>query len=1142
MQRASSLFLAIALMLGAMVPFLAPTPARAVSDTIVVSQVYGGGGNSGATFTHDFIELFNRGDSTVDLAGMSLQYASATGTGNFGANTGQLTELSGSIPAGGYFLVQQASQAAVGAPLPTADLVDATPIAMAAGSGKVALVSDAVSLGCNGGSTLCNANQLARIVDLVGYGTANFFEGTSAASGIGSMTSAQRIDAGCTDTDQNGTDFASAAVAPRNSVTAQNPCDTTTPTNPSGSGSADPSTVLPGEITTLTVIVTPGTNPDSEGMVVSADLTAIGGSADQAFTGADTTFSFEASVSSDTPVGDVSLPVVISDAQEREGTASIALTIASDDAPPADSVVISQVYGGGGNSGAFYTHDFIELFNPTDAAVSLAGWSVQYASSSGINWQVTALDESIAAGGYYLIQQAGGTGGEAGLPTPDATGTINLSGTSGKVALSSTTTTLSGSCPLGEPVVDFVGFGSSANCFEGDGPTGTLSNERAAIRLNDGATDTDNNDADFAVGDPNPRNSGGVAPDPDPIAVCDVEESDLTWIYEVQGDGSSTPISGESVIVRGVVTANFTSGGESGIPANQGLRGFFMEAITDDRDDDPQTSEGIFVFDFGGMFDGQIGDLVHVAGTATEFPPDDESVTQISASDLDVCDETGVDATLPEPAVLPLPVAPGDRAAVLEPLESMRVNHPELTVIEFFQLERFGEIRLSADGVLQTPTNVFRPGTDEAVELAADNAAANIVLDDGRTGQNLNRLDSPDLLPYVEAGETLRIGDQLIEPTTVLHFNFGQWKLQPVDIDEITEELAENRTRPRPESAPEVGGTLNVASFNVLNYFDGDGQGGGFPNARGATTASELERQTEKLVDAITRLDADILGLIEIENDGGAFTATRTLVDAINAELGAEVYRFVDTGVIGTDAIKQAFIYDRRTVRPVGPWAILTSEVDPRFDDSRSRPALAQTFTQLGTGERVTVVVNHFKSKGQSGLEDRSDPDYDQGDGQGFWNHTRTQSALALADWLDTNPTRVQSLGTLIIGDLNAYGREDPIVALEKAGYVDQLIKFTDGTPYTYTFDGQQGTLDTALAKGNLATRITGADVWHINADEVPAIDYQESIGGRGNSRFRTPEIAELYYDPSAFRSSDHDPVLVGLDLGRRNFPGQPGG
>jgi predicted extracellular nuclease len=382
----------------------------------------------------------------------------------------------------------------------------------------------------------------------------------------------------------------------------------------------------------------------------------------------------------------------------------------------------------------------------------------------------------------------------------------------------------------------------------------------------------------------------------------------------------------------------------------------------------------------------------------------------------------------------------------------------------------------------------------------------------------------------------LRIGDQLRNHAAVLHFGFGQWRLQPIDIDAITTELAANRTRPRSESPPDVGGTMKVASFNVLNYFDGDGQGGGFPTTRGATTPSELARQTEKLVDAITRLNADVYGLIEIENDGGEFQATKTLVDALNAEVGKTTFDFIDTGVIGTDEIKQAFVYNSKTVKPVGNFATLTSEDDPRFDDTRSRPALAQTFARKRGGVNATVVVNHFKSKGQSGLTDPTDPDFDQGDGQGFWNHTRTQSALALADWIETNPTDVkQTLGALIIGDLNAYGREDPIRALEDAEYADQLVRFTEGIPYTYTFDGQQGTLDTALAKRRLADRVTGAAVWHINADEVPAIDYQESVGFSINPRFRTPEVAEAYYDPSAFRSSDHDPVVIGLDMDKKS-------
>jgi predicted extracellular nuclease len=470
----------------------------------------------------------------------------------------------------------------------------------------------------------------------------------------------------------------------------------------------------------------------------------------------------------------------------------------------------------------------------------------------------------------------------------------------------------------------------------------------------------------------------------------------------------------------------------------------------------------------------------------------------------------------------------------------MRVMHDELTVVEFFQLERFGEIRVSADGVLPTPTNVELPGSEAYQELLAANLAAGISLDDGRTGQNLNRLNARDLLPYVREGGTLRIGDQLEDETFIVHWGFGNspvWRLQPVDIDHLTDELVENRTRPRPQNPPDVGGTLKIASFNVLNYFDGDGMGGGFPTSRGAITASELERQTTKLVDAIVRLDADVYGLIEIENDGGEHQATRTLVRALNAEAGYAKYRFVNTGVIGTDEIKQAFIYNQETTRPIGDFALLTSEVDPRFNDDRSRPALAQTFLRLGSGERITVVVNHFKSKSQSELEDETDPDFDQSDGQGFWNHTRTQSALALADWLESNPTGETIIGSLIIGDLNAYAREDPIRALEDAGYEDQLRRFSDEMPYTYTFDGMQGTLDTAMAQDSLATRITGAAVWHINADEVPAIDYLEA-GPTSLGRFRTAEIAAAYFDPSAFRSSDHDPVVIGVDLDRDKYAG----
>jgi predicted extracellular nuclease len=168
-------------------------------------------------------------------------------------------------------------------------------------------------------------------------------------------------------------------------------------------------------------------------------------------------------------------------------------------------VVISQVYGGGGNSGATYKSDFIELHNNGTGTVDLSGWSVQYASATGSSWAVTKLSGSVAPGAYYLVKQADGSAGSVDLPTPDATGTTAMSGTAGKVALSNASTALSGTCPTGN--IDFVGFGSTANCAEGSAPTAAPSNTLAVLRANGGCTDSDNNGADFATGAAAPRNS-----------------------------------------------------------------------------------------------------------------------------------------------------------------------------------------------------------------------------------------------------------------------------------------------------------------------------------------------------------------------------------------------------------------------------------------------------------------------------------------------------------------------------------------------------------------------------------------------------------------------------------------------------------
>lgn len=324
-----NVLVALAMVLG-LLP--ATQPAQALSADVVISQVYGGGGNSGGIYTNDFVELYNRGTTTVSLTGWSIQYTSAIGTGNFGANSGQLTPLSGSLAPGQYLLIQEAAGTNVIAPLPTPDITDDTPINMSGTGGKVALVTSATGLGCNGGSTPCSAAQLALIKDLVGWDGANFYEGNPAPATTNS-TAIFRNNGGCVETDNNAADFSVAAPAPRNTASFHY-CSG--PTNPSGVGAATPSTLFTGDSTLLTVAVTPGTNPPSTGLAVACDLTAIGGSATQSFfddstngdvTAGDNTFSYSTTIASGTTGGAKSLACTVSDTQERTGSATISLTV-----------------------------------------------------------------------------------------------------------------------------------------------------------------------------------------------------------------------------------------------------------------------------------------------------------------------------------------------------------------------------------------------------------------------------------------------------------------------------------------------------------------------------------------------------------------------------------------------------------------------------------------------------------------------------------------------------------------------------------------------------------------------------------------------------------------------------------------------
>ncbi|HCF5589153.1 TPA: SpnA family nuclease [Pseudomonas aeruginosa] len=577
------------------------------------------------------------------------------------------------------------------------------------------------------------------------------------------------------------------------------------------------------------------------------------------------------------------------------------------------------------------------------------------------------------------------------------------------------------------------------------------------------------------------------------------EEVGLRPIHEVQGAGAESPLVNQRVAIEGVVVGDFQNASE--------LKGFYVQQEDATVDGDPATSEGIFVYDGGNGSDVKLGDRVRVIGQVREFNGLTELVGPLQVSVL----ASGV--ALPTPAGIRLPLASAD---ALERYEGMRVQlRQTLTVNEVYNLGRYGEVLLSSGGRQMTPTNVVAPG-EQAKAMQARNDLDRILLDDGRSGQNPDPIRYP--APELSAYNSLRVGDRTSAIDGVLDYSAGSYRIQPLQTP--TFEAA----NPRP-AQPAVEGRLRVASFNVLNYFNGDGKGGGFPTSRGANTAEEFQRQKAKIVAAILASKADIVGLMEIENDGyGEFSAIADLVNGLNASLPqGQRYAFVNPNraKLGSDEIAVGLIYRGDKVRTYRSAAVLDSSVNPEFDDTRNRPTLAQTFQEINGGERLTIAVNHLKSKGSA-----CDGDPDTGDGQGNCNLTRARAAQALVDWLAGDPTGAKEPDRLIIGDLNAYAKEDPVNVIRGAGYTDLVARQAGaGKGYSYVFSGQSGYLDHALANASLARQVRGAVEWHINADEPRVLDY--------NVEFKTPRQQDSLYNAEPYRASDHDPVVIGIDLRR---------
>ena len=543
-------------------------------------------------------------------------------------------------------------------------------------------------------------------------------------------------------------------------------------------------------------------------------------------------------------------------------------------------------------------------------------------------------------------------------------------------------------------------------------------------------------------------------------------------ICAIQGNGTASPFAGQQVTTEGVVTAVFSGSGS--------INGYCIEQPGCDGSVD--TSNGIFVYAPNAVV--AIGQRLSVTGTVVEF----NGLTEITNSTHAVL---GSGTVTPTDLVLPI-----TSSGNWERYEGMLVRFPgQLMVVDNSNWSQYGELYMAPDRTF-APTDEVDPndtdpgGTSStgvsnvgAVQAAQDVIDRSfILLDDTRTSS------WPDPAPWADAAGTLRNGSTLIDLTGVIHYSYGEYKLEPV-----APLVFKHAERP---AVPEVGGTLRAAGFNVLNYFTTLGEWGAANNA-------ELGRQRAKLVAAIRAMNADVLVLCEIEN---ADAAWQDLVAALNNVMGAGTYAVVEEDAFG-QGTRTVILYKPSILEPITTLYALNTSIF-------QRPHLTQGFRVVATGGRFLFSTMHLRSKLCDGA---SGANMDQGDGQSCFNALRRSQVEALVDhWADVrSATGIPA--QLIMGDFNAYTQEDPIDRSRSSGLHYQFVE----GGYTHTYGSMFGTLDHVFATTAMEAVITGTAVWHINTDEPETYDYRDGNVSR--------------YQPNAFRSSDHDPVLVGFQGGQLN-------
>ena len=575
-----------------------------------------------------------------------------------------------------------------------------------------------------------------------------------------------------------------------------------------------------------------------------------------------------------------------------------------------------------------------------------------------------------------------------------------------------------------------------------------------------------------------------------------------TSIGAIQGTGAAARPG--TYTVEAIVT---------GVYAGLKPAGFYVQDAPATADGNPATSDALFVVQPDPTV--AVGDRVRVTGVVREEEAAPSFMQAVLTEPVIAVVSAG--NALPPFTAL---VNSAFSVATAERYEGMRVQFTApLTVTDNYGLKQRGELTVSVAGLTYQPTQFIDPNDDPATgsnSTGASNLAAirayqaandgkSLVLDDGSAAAN------PTPTPYLDPRfRTVRVGSTLASTGGILGYGSGRWRLQP-----LAGAAAPAIRTVRPLTPPTFGPLdLKLASFNVLNYFNGDGEGGGFPTARGAKTPADFARQRTKIILTIQQMNADVVGLTEIENDGtGSSSALQDLVNGLNQAMGAGTYVFVSDGnsvqqTNNTDLIRCAILYKPSVVRPLGPPLVAT--VPGVFE----RPPVAQVFVTQRKERPDTLgfIVNHFKSK-TSG----SGVDADQNDGQGASNPRRKAQARALVAFINGTVVPAGAARVVSAGDYNANYEEDPIDLLRAAG----LVPATPPTSASYVFKGLIGSLDHAVVTANLVGFVD-VQKWHINSAEPYALEYD--VAGEATD-ITTP-----------FRSSDHDPVLIGVNFaGIRN-------